>query len=239
MLSRWQEAAANRKYDYVLNDVRNLKQEMAITEARLTSEEDARQEAEKGLAEKALLNEQLKKEINEKSVGGQRFDKLEEVTKNIKEIADEKTELEELYIKAYAEVSKYRSLTVEAQAWMEAAEEIVNTIKNSTDSEISGRIVKMSDKLKNARISELSSKRESEEYRAKQEYQERRLGEQKRNIIDLEHRLAESESLFHRKEEEWKRWDNQRQREFFDVKFNEYGAKQRLQPKPGMGTLEF
>lgn len=88
---------------------------------------------------------------------------------------------------------------------MEAAEEIVNTIKNSTDSEISGRIVKMSDKLKNARISELSSKRESEEYRAKQEYQERRLGEQKRNIIDLEHRLAESESLFHRKEEEWKR----------------------------------
>lgn len=114
MLSRWQEAAANRKYDYVLNDVRNLKQEMAITEARLTSEEDARQEAEKGLAEKALLNEQLKKEINEKSVGGQRFDKLEEVTKNIKEIADEKTELEELYIKAYAEVSKYRSLTVEA-----------------------------------------------------------------------------------------------------------------------------
>lgn len=54
MLSRWQEAAANRKYDYVLNDVRNLKQEMAITEARLTSEEDARQEAEKGLAEKAL-----------------------------------------------------------------------------------------------------------------------------------------------------------------------------------------
>jgi hypothetical protein len=41
---------------------------------------------------------------------------------------------------------------------MESAEEIVNTIKNSTDSEISNRIVKMSDKLKLSRISELSSK---------------------------------------------------------------------------------
>lgn len=60
---------------------------------------------------------------------------------------------------------------------MESAEEIVNTIKNSTDSEISNRIVKMSDKLKLSRISELSSKWESEEYWAKQEYQERRLSE--------------------------------------------------------------
>lgn len=47
---------------------------------------------------------------------------------------------------------------VEAQARMEAAEEIVQTLKNSTDSEISNRIVKMSDKLKNLRINELSSK---------------------------------------------------------------------------------
>ena len=62
---------------------------------------------------------------------------------------------------------------IESQARMESAEEIVNTLKNSTDSEISNRIVKMSEKLKFARIGELSSKRESEEYRAKQEYQER------------------------------------------------------------------
>jgi len=50
---------------------------------------------------------------------------------------------------------------------MEAAEEIVSTLKNSTDSEISNRIVKMSDKLKISRISELQSKWESEEYWAK------------------------------------------------------------------------
>jgi len=51
----------------------------------------------------------LKWEITEKSHGGQRFDKLEEITKSMKEIADEKTELEELYIKAHAETSKFRS----------------------------------------------------------------------------------------------------------------------------------
>jgi len=108
------------------------------------------------LHDKAIHNEQLKREVTEKSNGGNRFDKLEELSKNIKEIAEEKTELEELYIKAHAETTKYRSVMIEAQARMESAEEIVNTIKNSTDSEISNR--------------ELSSKRESEEYRAKQEY---------------------------------------------------------------------
>jgi len=122
------------------------------------------------LHDKAIHNEQLKREVTEKSNGGNRFDKLEELSKNIKEIAEEKTELEELYIKAHAETTKYRSVMIEAQARMESAEEIVNTIKNSTDSEISNRIVKMSDKLKTSWISELSSKRESEEYRAKQEY---------------------------------------------------------------------
>lgn len=66
------------------------------------------------LNEKALQNEQLKKEVNEKSVGGQWFDKLEEITKSMKEIADEKTDLEELYIKAHAETSKYRSIMIEA-----------------------------------------------------------------------------------------------------------------------------
>ena len=170
MLSRWQEAAANRKYDYILNDFKNIKTELLQIEQRLEQEEDARQQADKLLNEKSIHNEQLKKELSEKSVGGQRFDKLEEITKSLKEIADEKTELEELYIKSYAETSKYRSQMIEAQAWMEAAEEIVQTIKNSTDSEISNRIVKMSDKLKISRISELQSKRESEEYRAKQEY---------------------------------------------------------------------
>ncbi len=112
----------------------------------------------------------MKWEVLEKASGGYWFDKLEEITKSLKEIADEKTELEEIYIKAHAETTKYRALMIESQARMESAEEIVNTLKNSTDSEISNRIVKMSDKLKFSWIGELSAKWEAEEYWAKQEY---------------------------------------------------------------------
>lgn len=70
MLSRWQEAAANWKYDYILNDFKNLKTELMQIEHWLEQEEDGWQEAEWLLNEKALQNEQLKKEVNEKSVGG-------------------------------------------------------------------------------------------------------------------------------------------------------------------------
>jgi hypothetical protein len=50
---------------------------------------------------------------------------------------------------------------------MESAEEIVKTLRDSTDSEVSNRILAMSERLKGVRINELSSKRESEELRAR------------------------------------------------------------------------
>jgi hypothetical protein len=52
MLSRWQEAAANKKYDYVLNDLRNMKTEYSIIEVKMKKEEDARYESEKVMRNK-------------------------------------------------------------------------------------------------------------------------------------------------------------------------------------------
>ena len=66
MLSRWQEAAANKKYDYVMNDVRNLRGELSNHESRLKKEEEERQDAEIKLSEKCLDVERLKQELSSK-----------------------------------------------------------------------------------------------------------------------------------------------------------------------------
>lgn len=44
---------------------------------------------------------------------------------------------------------------------MESAEEIVKTLRDSTDSEISNRILNLSEKMKNIRMSEMCSLREA------------------------------------------------------------------------------
>jgi hypothetical protein len=52
--------------------------------------------------------------LEHKLAGGIKFDKLEEYSKNLTTIGDEKTELEELYIKSHAEIVKHHSRLIEA-----------------------------------------------------------------------------------------------------------------------------
>ena len=75
--------------------------------------------------------------------------------------------------------------------------------------------LELSDKLSQIRRNELRSKRESEEYQEKASYAEKRVSQQKKNIVDLEDQLADIESMMHRKEEQWRRADNERQKKFF------------------------
>jgi len=104
---------------------------------------------------------------------------------------------------------------------------MLSVLRNSTDSEVSERLIEMSEKLSQIRRNELRSKREAEEYAEKSQYSEKRINQQKCNIVDLEDQLAELEAQLHRKEEEWRRADNERQKKFFDAQFVNFETENR------------
>lgn len=74
----------------------------------------------------------------------------------------------------------------------------------------------MSDKLKDLRLAELKSKRESAEIKEKHSYLSKRLRARNAEVIDLEQKAAEYESKMHRREEEFRDLDNQRMARFFN-----------------------
>ena len=65
MLQRWQEAAANRKYDDVLNDVKNYRVEVQHLEEKLQIEESSYINSEKLLQSKMEESLHLQKELSQ------------------------------------------------------------------------------------------------------------------------------------------------------------------------------
>lgn len=110
---------------------------------------------------------------------------------------------------------------------MEHSEQMLHLLRNATDSEVFERLIEMSDKLSQIRRSELRSKREAEENSEKANYAERRANQLKKNIVDLEDQVSTLESNLHRKEEEWRRADNERQKKFFDSQFVNFETEKR------------
>lgn len=227
MLSRWQEAAIGMKYDYALNDVRMLRLEYSVVEDRLKKEEDGRHDSEDKLRNKCLEVEHLKQEIEAKGASGISIIRAEEISRSLQHMGDEKADVEEKYIKIYSEMNTMRFKLNEYEARMEDSERTVDLLKHANDSEIHDRLIEMADKISLIRRNELRSKREAEEYAEKAEYSEKRINHQKKNIVDLEDQLADLEASLHRKEEEWRRMDNERQKKFFDQRFVNFETENR------------
>jgi Ca2+-binding EF-hand superfamily protein len=227
MLSRWQEAAIGMKYDYVLNDIRTLRNEYSIVEIRMSKEEGNRHESENALRNKSLQVEKLKQELHAKTASGISMARAEEISRALQDLADEKSDVEEKYIKIYSEMNTMRFKMTEFEARAEHSEEMLNVLRNSTDSEVSERLIEIADKISQIRRNELRSKREAEEFQEKANYSEKRVAQQKKTIVDLEDQLADLESLMHRKEEEWRRADNERQKKFFDQQFVNFETENR------------
>lgn len=65
MLSRWQEAALSRKYDALLNENREIRNELINNEQLLQNKELDHHRAENALQEHVLVTEKLRKQIQD------------------------------------------------------------------------------------------------------------------------------------------------------------------------------
>jgi DNA-binding transcriptional regulator YiaG len=160
------------------------------------------------------------------------LDKAEEFNQRITFLSEEKSILEEEYFQMR---SKYRAnqLTMdEAIAKAENYQELLDILQRSKQSELSDRLILLSEKLQSMRLGEMRATRELKEVKEKNDYFARLLHSSTQTVQNLEERVAEFESKIAKKEEEFRRADNERMRRFFNARYDDIPASM-AGPAPG------
>lgn len=85
---------------------------------------------------------------------------------------------------------------------------------------MSDRMIELSGKLQNIRLSEMRAMRDATEKKEENNYLSRLLRQQNDSLRKLEEKAAEYESKMHKKEEEFRKADNERMRRFFHARFD-------------------
>lgn len=98
---------------------------------------------------------------------------------------------------------------------------MLDVLQKSNPSEMSDRIIEMSNKLQSIRLSEMRAAREGNENKEKNTYLSRLLRNQNDQLRKLEEKAAEYESTLHKREEEFRKADNERMRRFFNARFDD------------------
>ena len=240
MLSRWQEAALSRKYDTLLNENRELRAELLNTEQLLQNAQFLHGQAENTLQEQVVAAEKLRMKIGDNKNVFLTIEKAEEFNQRINFLSDEKSILEDEYFKMR---SKYRSnqlIMDEAVAKSENYQELLDTLQRSKQSELSDRLISLSEKLQSMRLGEMRATRELKEVKEKNDYFARLLRTSTETVKNLEERVAEFESRMNKREEEFRRADNERMKRFFNARYDDLQPIQRAQsadpPNPFMNN---
>jgi chromosome segregation ATPase len=103
----------------------------------------------------------------------------------------------------------------------EDAQEQLEILMKAKQSEIGDRLIQMSEKVQGMKLAEMRAQRECTEFKEKNNYLSRLLRTANDSVKKLEERVAEAESKMMRKEEEFRRADNERMRRFFNARYDD------------------
>ena len=148
------------------------------------------------------------------------IEKASELDKIISDISNDKTELEEHYFRLRSQYFSTQTRMDEAVSKYEHVNELLNILQNKKQSELSDKVIEMSEKLQGARLQELKSTRSLEEIKEKNNYLSRLLKNKVDSVAKLEEQVATFESRLHKREEEFRRADNDRMKRFFNSRFD-------------------
>ena len=99
MLSRWQEAAVNKKYDMKLNECKELKGELLDEQQRLANKENELHKNETDLSRHQQRAQALKKELHSCKNMFLTIEQGEEFERIVSQLTDERTKVEEQYFR--------------------------------------------------------------------------------------------------------------------------------------------
>ena len=109
-----------------------------------------------------------------------------------------------------------------SEAKAEHAQTLLNQLQRAKPSELSDRLVEMSEKLQQIRLSEYRANRKADEFDERVKYLSNLLKGKTESILMLEEKASKAESQMFKQEEEFRKRDIERQRQFFYVnKFEE------------------
>ena len=120
--------------------------------------------------------------------------------------------------------SKYRAnqLTMDdAMAKAENAQELLDVLQRSKQSDLGDRMIALSDRLQSMKLGEMRAVRELNEVKEKNNYISRLLRTSSDSVKTLEQKVAEFESRMSKRDEEFRRADNERMRRFFNARFDD------------------
>ena len=98
------------------------------------------------------------------------IEKAEEFNRVISEITDEKTELEEYYFKVRTEFLSTQLRMDEAEIKADHASELLETLQKSKQSELSDKVIEVSEKIRTFKLEKLRATRETTELKEKNNY---------------------------------------------------------------------
>ena len=219
MVARWSEASSNRKYDSLLNETRNLRTESFRLENECMEREKSLFDVQQILTEKISSYEARIKDLKLRAEHNISIEKANELVAQIRQAGEKKSELEDMNRKLRSKVQEIEGQTEEAKVMKEAAEELYQLMRTGSQDELSDKLVDMAEKMSGLRLGELKAKREMNQAKEKEEYLNRLHIQDQETLRHLEQEVAKWESILAKKEEAWRKKDDERQKLLLNPKF--------------------
>ena len=169
MLSRWQEASVNKKYDNVLMEVKDLRSELINTEQMCQANQLYHHEAESMLQQKNLELEQIKIRVSAHNDTSSLEKNVQLLNKRLQDIVENLTESELELLKQRNKYRDAQNQLASMQAQSEH-EQVIRKLQFTNPDEMANKVIELSEKHSKMRLNELRANRKCEELEEKCRY---------------------------------------------------------------------
>ena len=193
----------------------------------VVAKEVEHQEAETILQKYQLDLEKLKQQASQGKGAFISQNQVVEFNQIIQDLNDQKTDLEEAHMKLRTQYRLAQDKLDTSEAKSEHAQTVLNQLQRAKPSELSDRLVEMSEKLQQIRLNEYRANRKADEFDERLKYLSNLLKSKTEAILQLEEKASKAESQMFKQEEEFRKRDIERQRQFFYINKFEDGGEHR------------
>ena len=150
-------------------------------------------------------------------------------------MTEERTSLEAIYFRVRSDWISAQNMLDEARVRAEEKEMLLQELRDSKPSELSDKLMAMSNTLQQRHLAVLKAERRSGEMEERERHAVSLLGNRTKEVQELEQQVAKLEKDMHVKEEKWRLADNDRQRLYFNQRLG--GVESAGDRAAGPGSL--
>ncbi|EAR96949.2 EF-hand pair protein (macronuclear) [Tetrahymena thermophila SB210] len=221
MVSRFNQAQTNIKYDNLIHDYEKQQYEVQILEHELAESKDDAIETREILRQKITEYEDLITDLRSRILPTINMSKIDEMYSRINELSSMKMNLE---IQNKKLRDENHELAIKCD-YFEALEQQFDTLKrdlqNEYPDELHQRIIELSMQVSEQRLLEMKAKRDQELAKEKEEYFSRITRQHLEHVKQLENELEQVNKKFNDREQFWR----QKHQEAMEMVMNDKVAK--------------